>query len=160
MRINAKIYVTGAALLAVAAFAAQDGYKIEWKPEIGKSVKHKVEVAANIDAGGQSMDMKLSMVETSKVTKIGEGKITRESNVSQMSLMVGGQDMSQMMGDQKMGSTSTYNMNGELLDTKADSDQMSNPRLENSYTFYYPRRKSRSAIPGIGTARAIPRRER
>jgi hypothetical protein len=139
MRITARVIVSSAALIAVAAIAAQDSVRIEWKPEIGRVSKYKVEVTANIDVGaGTPMDMRFGMVQSTKVTKIADGKITSETSVSDLSLVVGGNDMSQMMGDRKVTTTSVHKPNGEVVDTKSDSEEMSNPRLEASYMFIYP----------------------
>ncbi|MBA3725090.1 MAG: hypothetical protein H0W86_01240 [Armatimonadetes bacterium] len=137
-----KFFVGAAALLAVAAFAAQESAKVEWKPEVGKTSKYKIAVAANIDAGGQKMDMNFAMHHTAKVTKVEGGKVVVEIAADAFSLMVNGEDMTQMMGDQKYNSTTTFNANGEPLESKSDSpSEARQERLENAFAFYYPNKE-------------------
>jgi hypothetical protein len=125
--------------LAAVAFAAQDSVKVEWKPEVGKISKYHIQVAANIDAGGQKMDMSFGMNHAEKVLKIDAGKITTETTADGFSLMVNGEDMTQMMGDQKFTVTTTYNANGEPLETKSDAPpEARQERIENAFSFYYP----------------------
>lgn len=125
--------------MAAVAFAAQDSVKVEWKPEVGKISKYHIQVAANIDAGGQKMDMSFGMNHAEKVLKIDAGKITTETTADGFSLMVNGEDMTQMMGDQKFTVTTTYNANGEPLEMKSDAPpEARQERIENAFSFYYP----------------------
>ena len=139
MKINTKIFVGAACLLAVAAYAAQDTFNLSWKPKVGDALKYKIDIKASMDMGGMMGDLNVGMVQTTKVTKIEEGKVVMDSTMGSMTLVVNGEDMSQMMGDQNMSMTSTYNLAGELLSIKSETDMGGNHvRMENAYSMTYP----------------------
>jgi hypothetical protein len=140
MKIQSKIYVGTACLLAVAAYAAQDTFNLSFKPKVGDSLKYKIDVKASMDMGGTMGDMQFGMIQSQKVTKVADGKVVIEGTTGNMTLVINGEDMSQMMGDQSFKSTSEYNMNGELLSIKSDDmgGGGNQVRLENAYSFSYP----------------------
>jgi hypothetical protein len=139
MKIQTKVFVGAACLLAVAAYAAQDTFRFEWKPKVGDALKYKVDVKASIDMGGQMGDMIFGMVQSWKVTKIADGKVTIDTSIGNMTLVMNGEDMSQMMGDQTMNMSSVYNAQGELLSVTGDSGmEAQHVRMENAYTISYP----------------------
>lgn len=142
MKINTKIFVGAACLLAVAAYAAQDTFNLSWKPKVGDALKYKIDIKASMDMGGMMGDLNVGMVQTTKVTKIEDGKVVMDSTMGSMTLVVNGEDMSQMMGDQNMSMTSTYNLMGELLSVKSESDMGGNhTRMENAYSMTYPNKE-------------------
>ena len=141
MKINTKIFVGTACLLAVAAYAAQDTFNLSWKPKVGDALKYKVDVKASMDMGGTMGDMVFGMVQSQKVTKIGDGKVVIDATVGNMTLVVNGEDMSQMMGDQNFTTTSEYNMSGELLSIKSEMGGANQIRMENAYSFSYPNKE-------------------
>jgi len=139
MKIKTKVFVGTACLLAVAAFAAQDTFKLEWKPKVGESLKYQIDVKASMDMGGAMGDLAFGMVQTQKTTKIEDGKVTMEGTAGNMTLVVNGEDMSQMMGDQSFNSTSVFNLKGELLSITSDQPGAENQvRMENAYSLSYP----------------------
>lgn len=139
MKIQTKVFVGAACLLAVVAFAAQDTFKLEWKPKVGDSLKYQIDVKASMDMGGMMGNLAVGMVQTQKVTKIEDGKVTMEGKTGNMTLVINGEDMSQMMGDQDFSSTSVYNMSGELISIVSDQPGSENQtRMENAYSMTYP----------------------
>jgi len=139
MKIKTKIFVGAACLLAVAAYAAQDTFNLSWKPKVGDSLKYKIDIKASMDMGGMMGDLNVGMVQTTKISKIEDGKVVMDSSMGNMTLIVNGEDMSQMMGDQNMSMTSTYNLAGELLSVKSDMGMGANQtRMENAYSMTYP----------------------
>lgn len=142
MKIQTKIFVGAACLLAVAAYAAQDTFNLSWKPKVGDSLKYKVDIKASMDMGGAMGDINVGMIQTSKVTKIEEGKVVVDSSMGSMTLVVNGEDMSQMMGDQNMSMTSVYNLQGELLSIKGETGmEGAHARMENAYSMTYPNKE-------------------
>lgn len=139
MKIQGKVFVGAACLLAVAAYAAQDTFKLEWKPKVGDVTKYKIDVKASMDMGGAMGDIVFGMVQTTKVTKVADGKVVIDGTTGNMTLVVNGEDMSEMMGNQSMATVSTYNANGELVSIKGDDMGGANPvRMENAYSLIYP----------------------
>ena len=139
MNIKSKVFVGAACLLAVAAYAAQDTFNLSWKPKVGDALKYKVDIKASMDMGGAMGDILVGMIQSQKVTKIEEGKITIDSSMGSMTLVVNGEDMSQMMGDQNMSMTTVYSPTGEILSLKSDQDMGgSHARMENAYAMTYP----------------------
>jgi hypothetical protein len=142
MKIRTNIIVGAACLLAVAAIAAQDTFNLSWKPKVGDSHKYKVDVKASMDMGGMMGDLKVGMVQTMKVLKIEDGKVTTENTVGNMTLIVNGEDMSQMMGDQSMNSTTVYGLDGSLISLKSEMGMEGNSiRMENAYSMTYPNKE-------------------
>jgi hypothetical protein len=142
MKIKTKIFVGAACLLAVAAFAAQDTFKLEWKPKVGDSLKYQIDVKATMDMGGMMGDLAFGMIQTQKVTKIEEGNVTMVGTTGNMTLVVNGEDMSQMMGDQNFNSTTVYNAKGELISITSDDPSGGNQtRMENAYSMSYPNKE-------------------
>jgi hypothetical protein len=90
MKIKTKIFVGAACLLAVAAFAAQDTFKLEWKPKVGDSLKYQIDVKATMDMGGMMGDLAFGMIQTQKVTKIEEGNVTMVGTTGNMTLVING----------------------------------------------------------------------
>ncbi len=155
-----------ASLLAVAMFAAgafaQGTAKIQYKPKVGVETQSKIEMLAKMDVGTGPTDIEFSAVGTSKVLKVAEdGKITLESTQGQVKLIFGGQDMSAMMGDMTLVTTSILSPRGELLESKNNAGpEMSQPRLENAMVFLYPEaevavgemwKRNKAGNPNIGT---------
>ena len=139
MKIKSKVFVGAACLLAVAAFAAQDTFNLSWKPKVGDALKYKIDIKASMDMGGMMGDINVGMVQNQKVTKVEDGKVTVESSMGSMTLVVNGEDMSQMMGDQTMNMTTVYSAAGDVLSIKADQDMgPSHARMENAYGMTYP----------------------
>ncbi|MDQ2986469.1 MAG: DUF6263 family protein [Armatimonadota bacterium] len=139
MKIQGKLFVGAACLLAVAAYAAQDTFKLEWKPKVGDVTKYKIDVKASMDMGGAMGDIVFGMVQTTKVTKVADGKVVIDGTTGNMTLVVNGEDMSEMMGDQSMATVSEYTANGELISIKGDDMGGANPvRMENAYSLSYP----------------------
>ena len=139
MKIQTKVFVGAACLLAVAAFAAQDTFKLEWKPKVGETLKYQIDVKASMDMGGTMGDIAVGMVQTQKVTKIEDGKVTMEGKTGNMTLVINGEDMSQMMGGQDFNSTTVYNLKGELISVTSDQPGAENQtRMENAYSMSYP----------------------
>lgn len=142
MKIQTKLFVGAACLLAVSAVALQDVFRLEWKPKVGETLKYKIDVKASMDMGGMMGDIQVGMVQTQKTTKIEDGKVTMAGTTGNMTLIVNGEDMSQMMGDQNMNSTSVYNLQGELISLESDMDMGgSQVRMENAYGMTYPNRE-------------------
>jgi hypothetical protein len=139
MKIRTKVFVGAACLLAVAAYAAQDTFNLKWQPKVGDAMKYKIDIKATMDMGGMMGDLNVGMIQSWKVTKIEDGKVVIDSTMGNMTLVVNGEDMSQMMGDQTMAMTSTYNLAGELLSVKGDMGMEANhTRMENAYSMTYP----------------------
>jgi hypothetical protein len=143
LKITAKGLTAAALLAGVAAFAAQDSVNLTWKPTAGQKSKHKLEVTAALEFGGNKTDMAFGMTMASEVVKIDSGKVTVKTKASNLTLMVGGQDMSQMMGDQSFDTTVTYTANGEPVDIQSDnpSGAETQARMEAAYAFYYPNKE-------------------
>lgn len=139
MKIQTKVFLGAACLLAVAAYAAQDTFRLEWKPKVGDSLKYQINVKASMDMGGQMGDLAFGMVQTQKVTKVEDGKVTVQGTTGNMTLVINGEDMSQMMGDQSFSSTTVYKANGELISITSDQPGAeSQVRMENAYSLNYP----------------------
>lgn len=145
MNIKRRVLLAGAALLGVAAVAAtQDVVKVEWKPQVGKVASYQFDVLSNMDmGGGQMMDVKFGMRQTYKTLAVDPEKVTVETVSDRLSLMVGDQDMSQMMGAESFKSVSVMTRSGEVLSTKVEGagGDFSQPRLENAFTFIFPNRE-------------------
>lgn len=142
MKSKSKLMFFGVVLAAAAAVAAQDVVKVEWKPAVGQKNRYKLEVAAAFDFGGQKADMNFGMIQTFEVKKVEDGKITVESKSSDMTLFVGGQDMSSMMGSMDFTTTTVQNANGETLEVKTNAPTSEGQaRLEQAYVLFYPNKE-------------------
>jgi len=142
VKFKATILVGAAALLAVAAVAIQDAVKVEWKPVVGSKSKIKLDVSAQFDMGGQKSDMLFGMIQTYEIKSVEGDKVTLETKSSNMTLSVGGQDMSAMMGDMNFNSTIVQSKSGEVISVKTDApSNEGQARLENAYMFIYPNKE-------------------
>ncbi|MBS1709657.1 MAG: hypothetical protein JSS65_13170 [Armatimonadetes bacterium] len=90
MRALAAALLVG--LVTVPALAGQAEADFTWKPKVGQVRKYKLNVAMNTEIGGQALDIKVSMVNVGKVTKIDGEKLTLEAHVEDFKLNFNGNE--------------------------------------------------------------------
>lgn len=128
-------------LLAFAAVSmAQDPTALDWKPQVGRVLKYKLSVKASMDMGAGPQDLLVGMQLTSTTKEVRpNGEVVVETKQGGMSLSIGGQDMSAMVGEMVTTETATMNRRGETLSRKSDAPEgMDNQRLTEAITFIYP----------------------
>ncbi|MCW5943165.1 MAG: hypothetical protein KIS66_13100 [Fimbriimonadaceae bacterium] len=127
--------------LALAAISmAQEPTQLEWKPQVGRVLKYKLNVKASMDMGAGAQDLLVGMLLTSTTKEVRpNGEVVVETKQGGMSLSIGGQDMSAMVGEMVTTETATMNKRGETLSRKSDAPEgMDNHRLTEAITFIYP----------------------
>ncbi len=135
---KAKTILVISAMLVASACLAQDAVKIEWKPKAGMTSKLKLATTFKSDFGQGVQDVKFSATITNKVIEVKpSGDTVLEEKTSDVSLMLGEQDMSAMVPSET--ATLTLKPNGKVVEKKSDQpDEMKNARLDNVNEFVYP----------------------
>ncbi|HVL38829.1 MAG TPA: hypothetical protein VM328_05505 [Fimbriimonadaceae bacterium] len=137
---RSSIVTCALALVAAGALAVQDAVKIAWAPKAGKTSKYSVHAKFRVDIGSGEQDVNYKMTVTQKVLEVMEdGKVKIEEKVGNQSLVIGDQDMSEMVQGMDYGTTYVFLPNGEVHERKMDGPQeMDNPRMEDAMAFIYP----------------------
>ena len=126
------------ALMSLAAPAAQDAQKIEWKPKVGEAVNLKMAIAMEMPQIG-AIDVQFLI--KSKVTKIDKEKseVTTQSEMSDFQLFMGGQPLD--MGGQAPTSnekvTLVQKLNGQIV-SDSSSAEMGGERVSRMNAFHFP----------------------
>lgn len=142
--IHARSFVALAAAGAfVFAVAAQDTHTIAWKPEAGKELKYSLKMSGEMNAGPQgAMALDVKMVLTNKVVEVKDDKITMEGKMSDFSVSIGGNDITEMAGGQMPADApavkTVFSRTGELLSMSGGSEMTTPPRVQNLQIFVYP----------------------
>lgn len=135
---KSRFALLGIAAIAVSAFAiAQDAVKIAWKPVAGSVMKYRV--VSNGDFGGQASEFGATL--TVKVTELKpDGKVVTKTSSGDVSLKVGGQDMSSMVPPMDFTITTVQTPDGETVSRELDKpSEFDSPRMENGMVFIYPK---------------------
>lgn len=129
------------ALLSIGAIAqvTQDAIKLEWKPKAGMSIKYKFKT--NSKTGGTDAEVKQDLTRTVKEIK-ANGNVVIEEKSSNMTLVVGGTDMTDQIGETSATTTVTMSPTGEVVEKKGP-DSFLGPevqaRLDRMTAFIFPK---------------------
>lgn len=125
------------------ATQAQDGaVDLSWKPAVGYAATFRMVSNMSMDVGqGQPMDMAVTVVVTSKVTKVEDGKVTVEGGVKDFKMNMNGQDMDGPPGGESpAGQTNTqvFSMDGTLVDPGKEQPMSGGERVRRLSVLYRP----------------------
>jgi len=114
---------------------------IEWKPKLDATTKLQMNMAMQIDAGGQMMEINVGFIITSKTTKIDGDKVTQEGSMSDFKLMMNGQEMGDMGGGappEGEKTTIVRKINGEVVSDSTPAELGGGERMQRMNAFVYP----------------------
>ena len=137
------------ALVVSPALAGQAEVDLTWKPKLNDVKRYKLEVNMSLDLGGTSGDVKVSIVQSMKITKIDGDKVTGEGGVEKMSISFNGNDVDPSQGGgPDPSAVKTVQVRslktGEVLSTEttgAGEAPPQNPRVEAMGFFWRPETK-------------------
>jgi hypothetical protein len=130
------IVLAGIALACLASAVVQDAVRISYTPKKGSVSKYRLSSKSSF----QGQESVFGAVLTIKIDSVeADGSYSSTATTSEMSLKMGDQDMSAMMGDASGTVKTKTAANGELLErTSSDTSGFDAPRLENAFTIAYP----------------------
>lgn len=134
---------TSIALFAAIATAkpALEPVLVEWKPKVDVTQKFQMNLAMQVDAGGQMMDINVGFLITTKTTKVEKEQVTQESTMSNFKLSMNGQEMDGMGGgEDQMGekTIAVRKLNGEVISDTTPAEVGGGERMMRMNTFVYP----------------------
>lgn len=124
------------ALIALVTMSApvQDTTQLELKTKVGDITKFKFQMAMNM-----GVDVSVSFLVTSKVTKLDKDEVTSESEMGNLELLVGGQPMDmggQSPAGQKM--VIVQKLSGELISDSTPKEMGGGERVSRMNAFHRP----------------------
>ncbi|MBX3112874.1 MAG: hypothetical protein KF857_12820 [Fimbriimonadaceae bacterium] len=133
-------------LLVSPALATQDKVDLTWKPKVGETKKYKLEVNMSLDLGGQTGDIKVSMINVNKTTKIDGDKVTTEGSIEKFTMAFNGNEADpSQAGGPDPSDVKTIQVRslktGEVLSTETTGTgevPPQNPRIEAMGFFWRP----------------------
>lgn len=120
--------------------AAQDAHTLAWNPQEGAKMTYSIEMSANIDFGQGPSDLQTNLTLESLIKEVKEDTVTVQGSIKKFELLLGGQDMSDMMpgGEEMTGPvTRVFTKRGALVSSSASS-LFDNPRFDQVRVFAYP----------------------
>jgi len=136
-------------LVASPALAGLADVDLTWKPKAGETKKYRLQVNMSLDLGGQTMDIKVSMLNVTKTTKIDGDKVTSEGHVEDFKMAMNGNEADPSQGggpspaDVKTIQVRSLKT-GEVLSTETTGTSdvpPQNPRVEAMGFFWRPEGK-------------------
>jgi len=113
---------------------------VEWKPKVDMVNKFQMNLAMQVDAGGQMMDIGVGFVIITKTTKVEKEEVTQESTMADFKLSMNGQEMDGMGGempaDQK--TTAVRKLNGEIISDTTPAEAGGGERMGRMNSFIFP----------------------
>ncbi len=125
--------------LASLALATQSTPKLAWNPKVGATLEYAIQ-ADSKDSTGMTVNFKADQVV--KCTKVEGGKITQETRMKNIKIVVNGQDLGDLGDNGDQAVTTVFASNGELLEAGDDG----NPRLIQTLVFLYPTEEAKLGL--------------